>query len=139
MIPIQVGARLTVAGVGVTRRGDGKSGGTIRAADLAVTGKPGTLQIRLADPLTNNIREGLGACTGDSGAPVFEMQGGRAVIVGVVSWSTGAEQHRRLRRPHRRHPADAVPRVDFADGERMGCGAVASVARMSQRVARATY
>jgi hypothetical protein len=89
-IPITIGARLTVAGIGVTRRGDGKSGGSIRAADLAVTGKPGTLQIRLADPLTNNAREGLGACTGDSGAPAFEMQGGRAVIIGVVSWSTGA-------------------------------------------------
>jgi secreted trypsin-like serine protease len=88
-IPIQAGSRLTVAGIGVTKRGDGKSGGTIRAADLAVTGKPGTLQIRLADPLTSNISAGLGACTGDSGAPAFEMQGGRAVIVGVVSWSTG--------------------------------------------------
>jgi secreted trypsin-like serine protease len=88
--PIQVGSRFTIAGVGVTRRGDGKSGGTIRAADLSVTGKPGTLQIRLADPLSNNTSEGLGACTGDSGAPAFEMQGGRAVIVGVVSWSTGA-------------------------------------------------
>jgi secreted trypsin-like serine protease len=89
-IPIQIGSRLTVAGIGVTKRGDGKSGGTIRAADLAVTGKPGSLQIRLADPLTSNTRAGLGACTGDSGAPAFEMQGGRAVIVGVVSWSTGA-------------------------------------------------
>jgi secreted trypsin-like serine protease len=90
IIAIQPGGRLTIAGVGVTKRGDGKSGGTIRAADLAVTGKPGTLQIRLADPLTNNTSSGLGACTGDSGAPAFEMQGGRAVIVGVVSWSTGA-------------------------------------------------
>jgi hypothetical protein len=88
-IPIQLGARLTIAGIGVTKRGDGKSGGTIRAADLACTGKPGTLQIRLADPLTNNTSSGLGACTGDSGAPVFEMQNGRAVIIGVVSWSTG--------------------------------------------------
>jgi secreted trypsin-like serine protease len=89
VIPIEVGARFTIAGVGVTKRGDGKSGGTIRAADLVVTGKPGTLQIRLADPLTNNLRDGLGACTGDSGAPAFEMQSGRAVIAGVVSWSTG--------------------------------------------------
>jgi secreted trypsin-like serine protease len=89
-IPIQIGSRFTIAGVGVSKRGDGKSGGTIRAADLAVTGKPGTLQIRLADPLTNNAREGLGACTGDSGAPAFEVQAGRAVITGVVSWSTGA-------------------------------------------------
>jgi hypothetical protein len=90
MIPIQIGSRLTVAGVGVIRRGDGKSGGAIHAADLAVTGKPGSLQIRLADPSTGNLRGGLGACTGDSGAPAFEMQAGRAVITGVVSWSTGA-------------------------------------------------
>jgi len=86
---IEPGSRLTIAGVGVTRRGDGKTGGSIRAADLAVTGKPGSLQIRLADPLTNNLRGGVGACTGDSGAPAFAMQSGRAVIVGVVSWSTG--------------------------------------------------
>jgi secreted trypsin-like serine protease len=90
LLPVQPGARLTIAGVGVAKRGDGKTGGSIRAAELSVTGKPGTLQIRLADPLTNNLREGLGACTGDSGAPAFEMQSGRAVIIGVVSWSTGA-------------------------------------------------
>jgi Trypsin len=89
VIPIQAGSRFTVVGVGVTRRSDGQSAGTIRAAELAVTGKPGTLQIRLVDLLTNNSRDGLGACTGDSGAPVFEMQSGRAVIVGVISWSTG--------------------------------------------------
>ncbi|MBC7577610.1 MAG: trypsin-like serine protease, partial [Tardiphaga sp.] len=35
-------------------------------------------------------RAGLGACTGDSGAPAFQMQGGRATVVGVVSWSTAA-------------------------------------------------
>jgi secreted trypsin-like serine protease len=87
--PIVAGARFTVAGIGVTRRGDGKSGGTIRAVDLAVTGKPSTLQIRLVDPLTRNTGAGLGGCTGDSGAPVFEEQNGHAIIVGVVSWSTG--------------------------------------------------
>jgi secreted trypsin-like serine protease len=89
LMAIQVGARLTIAGVGVATRGDGKTGGAVRAAELSVTGKPGTLQIRLTDPLTNNAREGLGACTGDSGAPAFAMQSGRAVISGVVSWSTG--------------------------------------------------
>lgn len=88
--PIAAGARFTVAGIGVTRRGDGKSGGTARAATLAATGRPGTLQIRLVDPATGNAREGLGACTGDSGGPVFEEQNGRDVIVGVISWSTGA-------------------------------------------------
>src|SRR4051812_31335847 len=51
LMPVQPGSRLTIAGVGVATRGDGKTGGSIRAADLSVTGKPGTLQIRLADPL----------------------------------------------------------------------------------------
>lgn len=88
--PIAAGARFTVAGIGVTRRGDGKSGGTVRTATLIATGRPGTLQIRLVDPATNNAREGLGACTGDSGGPVFEAQDGRDVVIGVISWSTGA-------------------------------------------------
>src|ERR1700730_16727191 len=86
-VPILPGSRFTIAGIGVTIRGEGSSGGTIRAAGLVATGKPGTLQIRLVDPLTNGAREGLGACTGDSGGPVFEdLQGGPAII-GVVSWS----------------------------------------------------
>jgi hypothetical protein len=88
-IPINVGGRFTVAGIGVTVRGDGKSGGTIRVAGLVATGKPGTLQIRLVDPVGQGTREGLGACTGDSGAPVFEDKQGGPAIVGVVSWSTG--------------------------------------------------
>lgn len=88
-IPIAVGGRFTVAGIGVTVRGDGKSGGVVRAAGLVATGKPGNLQIRLVDPLSDGKRDGLGACTGDSGGPVFEDQQGRAVVIGVVSWSTG--------------------------------------------------
>jgi secreted trypsin-like serine protease len=89
-LPIAVGAKFTIAGVGVTVRGDGKSAGTIRSAALIATGKPGTLQIRLIDPATMGAREGLCACTGDSGSPVFEDQQGVATIIGVVSWSTGA-------------------------------------------------
>ncbi|HMM89559.1 MAG TPA: trypsin-like serine protease [Bradyrhizobium sp.] len=88
-LPINVGSRFTIAGIGVTVRGDGKSGGTIRAAGLVATGKPGTLQIRLVDPAGQGVREGLGACTGDSGAPVFEDKQAGPAIVGVVSWSTG--------------------------------------------------
>ncbi|WP_416193924.1 S1 family peptidase [Nitrobacter sp. TKz-YC01] len=88
LMPINVGQRLTVIGMGVATPGDGRSGGVARAASLAVTGKPGTLQIRLVDPSTNNARAGLGACTGDSGAPAMLDSGG--VIIGVVSWSTGA-------------------------------------------------
>jgi secreted trypsin-like serine protease len=88
-IPIQVGGRFTIAGIGVTVRGDGKSGGTIRVAGLIATGKPGTLQVRLVDPVGQGTRDGLGACTGDSGAPVFEDKQTGPAIIGVVSWSTG--------------------------------------------------
>ena len=78
--PIVAGTSFIVIGIGVTRHGDGKSGGTARTALLVATGRPGNLQIRLIDPATNNVREGLGACTGDSGAPVYREIG---------SWSTG--------------------------------------------------
>lgn len=88
-VPIVVGSRFTIAGIGVTVRGDGKSGGTVRAAGLVATGRPGTLQIRLVDPVGQGTRDGLGACTGDSGGPVFEDRQGGTVLVGVVSWSTG--------------------------------------------------
>jgi secreted trypsin-like serine protease len=88
-IPIVVGSRFTIAGIGVTVRGDGKSGGIVRTAGLIATGKPGTLQIRLVDPVSQGTRDGLGACTGDSGAPVFEDKQGGPAIIGVVSWSTG--------------------------------------------------
>ncbi len=88
--PLTTGRAFRVIGIGVTVRGDGTSGGIARSASMIATGKPGTLQIRLVDPATNNLRSGLGACTGDSGAPVFEDQNGRGLIVGVVSWSTGA-------------------------------------------------
>jgi hypothetical protein len=83
------GDAFTVAGYGVTVRGDGKTSGTLRAATLIATGQPGTLQIRLMDARTKDESAGLGACTGDSGAPVFVAQGGRVAVAGVVSWSTG--------------------------------------------------
>jgi len=87
-LPLAAGNPFTIAGVGVTIRGDGKSAGMIRTAALIATGRPGTLQIRLFDPAGQGTQAGLGACTGDSGAPVFEDQGA-PTIIGVVSWSTG--------------------------------------------------
>jgi Trypsin len=87
--PVAVGDAFVVAGFGVTVRGDGRTGGIVRAATLVATGVPGALQIRLYDPATKGDTPGLGACTGDSGAPVFRDKDGRLVVVGVVSWSTG--------------------------------------------------
>lgn len=88
-LPLAPGNAFAIAGVGVTVRGDGKSAGVVRSAALVATGKPGTLQIRLVDPAGQGTQAGLGACTGDSGAPMFEDQAGGPAIVGVVSWSTG--------------------------------------------------
>jgi hypothetical protein len=86
---VAAGDRLVVTGFGLATPGDGKSGGTARAATLVATGQPGTLQIRLVDPATKGERAGLGACTGDSGAPVFRESSGQLAVIGVVSWSTG--------------------------------------------------
>src|SRR5262249_39750940 len=86
---VAVGDRFVLAGHGVAVHGDGKTGGTGRAATLVATGQPGTLQIRLVDPAAKGERAGLGACTGDSGAPVYRDVGGALAVIGVVSWSTG--------------------------------------------------
>ena len=119
-LPIIAGSRFTIAGIGVTIRGDGKSGGIVRVAGLVATGKPGTLQIRLVDPVGQGTRDGLGACTGDSGGPVFEDQAGGPVDHRRHQLVDRAERQRRLRRADRRDAADAVPRLDLADRAAMG-------------------
>ncbi len=87
---VAVGETLTVAGFGVIAAGTDRGLGVPRMATLIVTGKPGALQIRLFDAATHNARAGLGACTGDSGAPAFEptSEAGVGQIIGIVSWTT---------------------------------------------------
>jgi len=86
---VSVGDALVVVGYGVTVRGAVRLDGLVRAATLVATGQPGSLQIRLFDPKTRDESAGLGACTGDSGAPAFREENGSLAIIGVVSWSTG--------------------------------------------------
>jgi secreted trypsin-like serine protease len=85
------GETLTIAGFGTTRDGSKDGLGVPRMATLTVTGRPGSLQIRLVDPRTNNTRAGqvagLGACIGDSGGPAYDGLG--PLVIGVVSWTTG--------------------------------------------------
>jgi hypothetical protein len=83
---VHVGETLTIAGFGTVAAGSDRGLGLPRKARLTVTGVPGSLQIRLYDQATRNKRPGLGACTGDSGAPAYDGEG--PLVIGVVSWST---------------------------------------------------
>ncbi|MGA6934051.1 MAG: trypsin-like serine protease [Pseudolabrys sp.] len=83
---VAAGDTLTIAGYGVTVAGTARGLGLPRMATLTMTGTPGSLQIRLYDIATKNQHIGLGGCTGDSGAPVFDGDG--PLVIGVISWST---------------------------------------------------
>jgi secreted trypsin-like serine protease len=85
---VDVGETITIAGFGVTAARTDLGLGVPRAAALVVTGKPGSLQIRLFDDATRNKRPGLGACVGDSGGPAFDGEG--PLVIGVISWTTAA-------------------------------------------------
>ena len=87
---VAVGERFAVYGYGMSVRTDANTSATLRAATLVATGQPGNLQLRLVDPATGGKSDGLGACTGDSGGPVYQDAGGTFAVMGVVSWSTGA-------------------------------------------------
>jgi hypothetical protein len=111
--PVAVGDRFLVAGYGVAVRGDGRTGGRVRAATLSTTGQPGGLQIRLLDP-NSGTTGGLGACTGDSGAGVCAVRtpdGDRAREL-----VDRPRPDRRLWRTDRRHPARALPGMDHRAG-----------------------
>ena len=93
------GETLTIAGFGVTLAGTARGLGQPRMATLTVTGKPGSLQIRLYDVATRNQRIGLGGCTGDSGAPAYDGEG--PLVIGA--WRAGRP------RPATRQAAAASP------------------------------
>ena len=86
---VTVGERFAIVGYGVTAPRDNRSAAVLRRADLIATGQPGNLQLRLFDPATKGETPGLGACTGDSGGPVYEERDGERLVYGVISWTTG--------------------------------------------------
>lgn len=89
--PVTVGDRFIVAGFGVSKPGDRRSAGKLRAATLVATGRPNNQLVSLIDPQTLGEKAGLGVCNGDSGGPVFEERDGRLALVGIISW-TGSNE-----------------------------------------------
>ena len=76
-----VGERVILSGYGAAADGDWKSGGTLRSVTLAVREPASTVLIWAADP----DGRAAGACSGDSGAPIFSADGVAAVA--IATWA----------------------------------------------------
>lgn len=79
---LALGERVRIGGYGVAREGDGATSGVFRTADLVIRAP---LSHLLGWAESGDGRR-LGACTGDSGAGMFDRSG---AVVGVVAWSSG--------------------------------------------------
>jgi hypothetical protein len=86
--PPAVGEAATVVGYGIGREGEAKSGGALRAADLRVR-EPASQILLWA---TDSGDAGAGACSGDSGGPIFAADG--KTVVAMVAWTSGAKGHK---------------------------------------------
>ncbi len=76
-----VGDPVILTGYGSTREGDWKSGGSLRSVTLAVRAPASTVLVWAADP----DGKVAGACSGDSGAPVWSADG--ATAVAIAAWA----------------------------------------------------
>src|SRR3984885_11162828 len=79
-----IGARAIVSGYGAAREGDWSSGGELRSVTLAVREPASNVLIWAADP----SGRAAGACSGDSGAPVWSADGSAAIA--IVAWAQAA-------------------------------------------------
>jgi hypothetical protein len=98
---LPVGTKVRIAGYGLAREGDERSGGTLRSGDLRVRAPLSDQLLWLTGP---NDKPG-GACEGDSGGPVF-LADGRAEAISAWAQGEGAARCGRLTQaarigPHR--------------------------------------
>jgi Trypsin len=76
-----VGEPVVLSGYGSTRESDWKSGGTLRSVTLAVREPASPVLVWAADP----DGRPAGACSGDSGAPIWSADG--ATAVAIAAWA----------------------------------------------------
>ncbi len=76
-----VGERVILSGYGAARDGDWKSGGELRSVTLAVREPASNVLIWASDP-DGGV---AGACSGDSGAPLWSADG--AAAVAIAAWA----------------------------------------------------
>ena len=81
---IVVGTGYLLAGFGLAREGDGKTGGTLRSGALEARAPVSKILLWAKD----RGNSGTGACTGDSGAPIFDASGTQ--VVAITAWADGA-------------------------------------------------
>ena len=79
----EVGESVEIAGFGVALERQPKTGGVPRAATLRVSDPLSKIVLWAKDPGD----QGLGACAGDSGSPVFASDGS---VLAIVAWTKGA-------------------------------------------------
>ena len=79
----EVGASVVVAGYGLSREADAKSGGVLRSAPLAVRAPSSQILLWSGGRGVGTP----GACQGDSGGPIFGTDG--ETVVALVAWSSG--------------------------------------------------
>jgi hypothetical protein len=76
-----VGEPVILTGFGTDREGDWKSGGTLRSVALAVRAPASSVLLWAADP----DGRPAGACSGDSGAPIWSADGKTALA--IAAWA----------------------------------------------------
>jgi S1-C subfamily serine protease len=84
----RTGDKLSVAGYGLGNENDPATSGVFRVASLGVIEPygPSSILVWLTDPTTGPKSAGAGACTGDSGGPIFDTAGS---LVAVTVYAEG--------------------------------------------------
>ncbi|MBX9759143.1 MAG: S1 family peptidase [Beijerinckiaceae bacterium] len=84
---VKAGQRFTIAGFGLAREGEEASAGRLRMGSLVAREPVSKILLWAHDPAA----KGFGACTGDSGGPIFAADGS---VAAITTWSTGAGKKR---------------------------------------------